>query len=258
MAEIMKCPNCGFKQSGSAASCAKCQIVFAKYQEIQDRKNRPPPDPMAENEFDKSAYLELEEFPEETTPKNANSWQPVSTGIFVTLSAIFVFLLYLLAAHDAIGAADDSTILYMLHNVNLVFHEAGHPIFGILGNRTLAILGGSLGQCLVPLIVAVAFWMQREPAGLSFAAFWFFENLLDVSVYMADGRYLQLPLIGGLGMEAHDWRNLFNIWDLWNWDQALSKTVAWLGWAGMVGAWAWLALRWRKPATRRDQRLANR
>ncbi len=250
MADVMKCPKCGFEQAGSAASCSKCQIVFAKYREIQDRKNRPTPDPSQENDFDNSALLELEDFPEETTPKSANPWKPVSTGVLAALSAIFSYLLYLLAAHDAIGAAEDSTILYLLHNVNLVFHEAGHPIFGILGNETLAILGGSLGQCLVPLIVAVAFWRQRETAGFSFAAFWFFENLLDVSVYMADGRYLQLPLIGGLGMEAHDWRNLFNIWDLWNWDQALSKSVAWLGWAGMFGAWGWLALRCQASAWR--------
>jgi hypothetical protein len=39
---------------------------------------------------------------------------------------------------------------------------------------------------------------------------------------MADARFLKLPLIGGLGMEAHDWRNLFNRFDLWSVDQLLS------------------------------------
>ena len=40
--------------------------------------------------------------------------------------------------------------------------------------------------------------------------FGFFANFLDLGIYMADARFLKLPLIGGLGVEAHDWRNLFN------------------------------------------------
>ena len=68
---------------------------------------------------------------------------------------------------------------------------------------------------------------------------------------MADGRFLKLPLIGGLGMEAHDWRNLFNHFDLWGVDQALSKTVFYLGWAGIFLTGAWLYKNWQTDLKKR-------
>ena len=51
---------------------------------------------------------------------------------------------------------------------------------------------------------------------------------------MADGSYLKLPLIGELDMEAHDWRNLLNKFDLWGIDQVLSNSMLYLGWAGVI------------------------
>jgi hypothetical protein len=44
----------------------------------------------------------------------------------------------------------------LMHNVDLVFHEAGHVVFRPFG-RFMTILGGSLAQLLMPLIVMVAF-----------------------------------------------------------------------------------------------------
>ncbi len=43
-----------------------------------------------------------------------------------------------------------------MHRVNLVFHEAGHVIFMPFG-RFLSILGGTLGQWLIPFIVLCSF-----------------------------------------------------------------------------------------------------
>ena len=60
-----------------------------------------------------------------------------------------------------------------LHRVNLVFHEFGHPAFSFFG-RTMNILGGTLGQLLIPLIVAIAFWRQRDALGCAVGGFWFF------------------------------------------------------------------------------------
>jgi len=66
------------------------------------------------------------------------------------------------------------------------------------------------------------------------------ESLLDVALYMEDARLLQLELIGGLGMEAHDWRNLFNHWDLWRVDRQIVSITRWISWLGMLGACLWL------------------
>jgi|TARA_Y100000031_G_scaffold59806_1_gene67538 hypothetical protein len=76
--------------------------------------------------------------------------------------------------------SNESIILYLLHQANLVFHEAGHVIFAVFG-RVIGILGGSLGQLMVPLMVIVHFWYWRDVAGFAFGAFWFFENFLDIA-----------------------------------------------------------------------------
>jgi hypothetical protein len=47
-----------------------------------------------------------------------------------------------------------------IHGPNLIFHEAGHVIFSPFG-EFIMILGGSLGQILMPLIVAWVF-VYRE------------------------------------------------------------------------------------------------
>ena len=87
------------------------------------------------------------------------------------------------------------------------------------------VLGGSLNQLLIPFITFAAFYYKIDRAGAAFALLWFFGNFIDESIYMADGRFLKLPLIGGLGLEAHEWRNLFNHFDLWGIDQMLSNMV---------------------------------
>lgn len=52
---------------------------------------------------------------------------------------------------------------FFLHGPNLIFHEAGHVIFGLVGNDLLTAFGGTLMQCLVPLLLAIAFaWIYRD------------------------------------------------------------------------------------------------
>ena len=170
-------------------------------------------------------------------------WEIVSTPALIAISSGFGVVVYFLATVD-LRDMGSSLVLFMVHNVNLVFHEAGHWIFGVLRNETLTILGGSLNQVLIPSIVAVAFWRNRDPAGFAFGVFWMFENFVDVAVYMADARALELPLIGGQGEEAHDWRNLFMHWGLLSKDTVIAGYVRNIGWLGMVSAWVWLIWRW--------------
>jgi len=66
--------------------------------------------------------------------------------IFVIWGCYFIFLPM---ESNEIGQS-------FMHNINLVFHEAGHVIFRIFGNFMM-ILGGSLAQLLMPLIVMLAF-----------------------------------------------------------------------------------------------------
>ena len=91
--------------------------------------------------------------------------------------------------------------------VNLAFHEAGHLFLAPFGS-TIHYLGGTLGQLAVPSLLAAYFLLvgQASPLGAAVCAWWAGENLLNVSVYMADARELALPLVGG---GDHDWNELF-------------------------------------------------
>jgi hypothetical protein len=100
-------------------------------------------------------------------------------------------------------------ILYLfIDTFLLIVHEAGHTIFGLLGFRFLTILGGSLFQILIPLTILGYCWINRKYIGLQFSYLLLGISWLDVATYAADGGARQLPLIGGLGKESHDWYNL--------------------------------------------------
>lgn len=93
-----------------------------------------------------------------------------------------------------------------LDYVNLAFHEAGHLLFSAFGS-TLHVLGGTLGQLLVPLLLAGWFVVREErPFAAAACVWWTGESLVNVARYMADARDLQLPLVGG---GDHDWNELF-------------------------------------------------
>lgn len=90
--------------------------------------------------------------------------------------------------------------------VNLAFHEAGHLFLGF-GGKTLTYLGGTLGQLLVPGLLAVYFLVrERRPFAAAVCTWWFGQNFINISIYMADARSLALPLVGG---GDHDWNELF-------------------------------------------------
>ena len=94
----------------------------------------------------------------------------------------------------------------LLDYVNLPFHEAGHVLLR-WGGRTIHFMGGTIGQLAVPVVLGVYFLVKtRTPFGSSFCLFWLGESMVNVSIYMADARALQLPLLGG---GEHDWTELF-------------------------------------------------
>lgn len=117
--------------------------------------------------------------------------------------------------------------LWFTHLILLYIHEAGHLLFSVFG-RTMNILGGSLLQVLAPAVWYVT--ALSEGSRLRFTALFFTGlSLMDVSIYMKDAAMLQLPLIGGLSSTHHDWKNLFEQWDLINESGMLGEMVFWSG-----------------------------
>lgn len=155
------------------------------------------------------------------------------------LLASGLFLLFVLLGRTAEGWTP------FLDGINLLFHEAGHPLFGLFGSDTLAALGGTLMQVLVPLALTIGFWFKRQPLGTALCGQWAGENLLYVARYMADARAQELPLVGG---GEHDWGTLFGEWGLLAKDQIIAGRVTFLGWMLVVGWALWLG--WRVYADR--------
>lgn len=128
----------------------------------------------------------------------------------------------------------------ILDSLNLVFHESGHPLFGLFG-ETIGFLGGTLMQLAVPLLVLGSCWYKRQTVAIGLSGAWFFQNFLNIARYMADARTQLLPLVGG---GEHDWATLFGQWGLLGQDTAIAGAVRISGWAGMSSCAAWIAWRW--------------
>jgi hypothetical protein len=126
--------------------------------------------------------------------------------------------------------------------INLPFHEAGHVIFMPFG-RFMTILGGTLGQILMPIICLGTFIVKtRDPFGASVALWWTSESLMDIAPYINDARALDLLLLGGVtGKETdgHDWNNILTMLDLLEWDHRLAHLTNNLGIMLMLVSLAW-------------------
>jgi hypothetical protein len=132
-----------------------------------------------------------------------------------------------------------------LHLVLLPFHEAGHyAIFRWFG-QFIMILGGTLAQHLMPIVVGVALLVkQRDPFGAAVFAWLLGFSVIDMAVYMYDAFDPQLVLLGGLtGAEsdAHDWQNIFGDLGLLRRARGIGLFFGWVGKAMMFAALAWAA-----------------
>jgi hypothetical protein len=135
--------------------------------------------------------------------------------------------------------------VFLVDHANLLFHEAGHPIVGLISNR-LETYGGTLGQLTFPVVLAVSFWRKGETLSFAGSVVWFFENWLNIARYMADARAQELPLVGG---GDHDWHTIFGRWGMLAHDTQIAAVVRSIGWAGMAAACVWVLWRWWRGRT---------
>lgn len=171
-------------------------------------------------------------------------WKPVP--LWAMIGWLLFYAWFLLHAWRTTARGEGP----FLDVVNLVIHEAGHPLFGYLG-QTMGVWGGTLLQLLVPAALAVTFLRMRELMGTTFCAFLFFENFLGIAIYMADARALDLPLLSaGAGPDAligHDWNIIFAQLGVLHYDIRIAAAVRLLGFLGMVAVPLWFA--WRSRQT---------
>lgn len=116
--------------------------------------------------------------------------------------------------------------------VNLIFHEAGHTIFGLFGQVTLTSLGGSLFQVLLPLSLAVYAWRREQRLTAALLLMWAGQSLGNVSVYAGDAVKMQLPLISDYA--EHDWNYLLWRGGLLPKTAAVARAILAAGWVSFL------------------------
>ena len=132
----------------------------------------------------------------------------------------------LLGIYGLICALNPKTFR-ILDWVDLVFHEAGHAIFGFFG-EFVGVLGGSFMQLLVPTMVTGYFLLYNQRWSGMVTLFWVGQSLVNVSVYVKDARAEALPLLGG-DDTLHDWNWLLGKLHLLRWDQIVGNSIYLLG-----------------------------
>ncbi len=222
MVENITCPKCGFEQSirpdsgHEVAECLKCGIVFAKFSPAH---HTPALSSSPAEEHSESDYL----------LDRANRWI-YKTGKYSLLGIMALFFFYMVIKRSS---------WCFLDYVNLPFHEFGHILFSPFG-ETVPFLGGTIGQLMWPIILMVYFLLRKDSLASSFCLFWFGENFLNISKYVADASSMMLPLVGG---GIHDWNFLLGKWHALRYDKTIAQTVFVLGIILMTGSivWAFLA-----------------
>jgi hypothetical protein len=167
-------------------------------------------------------------------------WRPVPQRVLIVACAFYG--LFLLQA--ALGKGP----LLMIDLVFVPVHEGGHLFFGYFG-ELIGVAGGTIMQLGVPLALAAYFFVQRQIQGTAFCVFFFFEQFLPISVYMADARAQEPPLIsvGDSDDVIHDWNYLFGKLGLLTHDKQIAHVVHFLGWMGMFATLGWMV--WQSLAT---------
>jgi hypothetical protein len=255
------CPKCGHaplpKDQASPAACPACGIILAKFGAAPARPDYAPrADPHEVEYEDQSgwrAYLR-ELFLHVPERVARLSW----TGRAATLAVFALWTVWIFASVNIQAGEVGSGFLHM---ILLVFHEAGHVIFMPFG-QFITILGGTLGQHLMPILVGGTLLVQRrDPFGAALFAWLLGFSVIDMSVYMYDAFDPKMMLLGGkTGAESdgHDWQNMFGDLGLLRSARGIGLTWGMIGRLMMVGALAWAAyLVWRQRANISDNPIAE-
>ena len=132
----------------------------------------------------------------------------------------------------------------ILDGANLLFHEAGHPLFGIVSER-LGVYGGTLGQLCFPLGIGAYFWKERKTTSVFICLVWLMQNLWNIARYMSDARARLLPLVGN-GDRIHDWEEILGRWQLLKSDTLLAGRLTLIGFIGILASWWWFKKKWQE------------
>ncbi|MEX2130127.1 MAG: hypothetical protein WD772_01465 [Pseudohongiellaceae bacterium] len=236
------CPKCGYQQPPddpvAAQECAVCGLVYNKWLKSL----------VAEYIEPNVAPVNTQKLPlgERITRFLIPPHPHIGRMEFIFCAAIFTVFLFWGSNFILLDFHSNEIGQSFLHNVNLVFHEAGHFIF-IPAGRFMTILGGSLFQVLVPLFICAAFLVaNKDGFGASIGLWWTGQSMMDLSPYIADATVMRLPLLGGgTGADRpgmHDWNNILRQLGWLAQDEKVATIVHFAGAAVMLLSFIWGAI----------------
>ena len=247
------CPKCGHTRTAAdkapEGTCPACGIIFEKWlkSRFRTQHSERPRESSTVSLPVANWWSEFRELAMQvTTPVNPVVFYASCAGylIFFVWGWYFIFTDY---AYYQAGTRIDDPIPEIgqsfMHNINLVFHEAGHVLFRPFG-YFMTILGGSLFQILMPLIVTGAFlFKEHNPFSASIGLCWTAQSMMDIAPYINDARNGQIMLLGGAtGAETtgyHDWETLLTLMNIMEKDHAIADTVDGIGVLLMLLSFAW-------------------
>jgi hypothetical protein len=244
------CPRCGHQRLESEAAaapgeCPRCGVIYDKYRLHQARfaagtrilavdgeavaDAAPPPE---ERPALRALLLRL--------PGRRDPLAFWGSALALAVSIPWgLWFMFQPLRGESIGSS-------FLHYADLPFHEFGHALFRFFGDW-LMFLGGSLFQCLLPLLLAGYFlFRQQQPFSAALCLWWCGQNFIDVAPYIADARAMALPLVGEWSDEMvairdlrHDWHNILLPLHALQHDHAIAVIAKLTGSALMLLSWAW-------------------
>lgn len=231
-----RCPKCGFQQSDDSKTevCERCGLVFEKWLK---RKYRTRAAQHVKQGLSKSTSL-LKVIQAKCLSIPDNYPEKLFYQNIVIYIGMFIWgWSFILADHYSADLNNS-----FMHNINLVFHEAGHVVFSLFG-RFITILGGSLLQLLVPVIFLAAFLKKRKPFAASIMLWWLAQSIMDLVAYIDDAKRQEMWLLGGVqGKDMpgiHDWNNILGQLGLLDYAHGLAVITSWLAIILMLLSFYW-------------------
>jgi len=210
------CPKCGYERKPTDTvpknQCPACGLFFDKWMK-QRFRNEPQADRLKPSKQRPSKLrIDWPGLKAILTGYQSPQEQWVLIGRLVLLVILAVWgAQFIWMDHTRLDGGLPEINYSFLHGVNLVFHEAGHVIFSVLG-RFMGVLGGSLGQLIMPMVVIIALLRHGDPFGGAVGLWWLGQSLMDLAPYIHDAPHGRMLLLGGVtGDDApgyHDWTNI--------------------------------------------------
>jgi hypothetical protein len=165
------------------------------------------------------------------------------------LALLALWTFFILKAMDIPEGSSGSNLLHM---IVLPFHEAGH-VFLMWAGSFMHYLGGTLGQLVMPIVLACALILKRGDAyGAALFTWLLGYSVADTGVYMFDAYDPKMMLLSGYtGAESanHDFIQIFGDLNLLNSARGIGRATGAIGRIIMLASLAWAGwLLWRQRA----------